>query len=66
MRALKNSSENQDDRLIIETARRVLSIESQAVAGLESRIDSQFVEVVRHLNQCKYLVVTGVGKSEKK
>ena len=65
MCALKGSSENQDDhtRLIIETARRVLSIESQAVAGLESRIDSQFVEVVRHLNQCKYLVVTGVGKS---
>ena len=63
MRALKNSSENQDDQLIIETARRVLSIESQAVAGLESRIDSQFVEVVRHLNQCKHLVVTGVGKS---
>jgi len=65
MRALKNSSESQDDqtRLIIETAHRVLNIESQAVAGLENRIDSQFVEVVRHLNQCKHLAITGVGKS---
>ncbi len=63
MRTLKNSSESQDDRLIIATAQRVLSIESQAVAGLESRIDSQFVEVVRHLDQCNHLVVTGVGKS---
>jgi arabinose-5-phosphate isomerase len=65
MRALKGSSEMQDDqtRLIIDTARKVLSIESQAVAGLESRIDSQFVDVVRLLNQCEHLVITGVGKS---
>ena len=65
MRALKGSSEMQDAqaRMIIETARRVLAIESQAVAGLESRIDSQFVDVVRHLNDCEHLIVTGVGKS---
>jgi arabinose-5-phosphate isomerase len=65
MRAVKGSSEiqNEQSRLIIETARKVLSIESQAIAGLESRLDSQFVEVVHHLNQCEHLVVTGVGKS---
>lgn len=65
MRALKGSTENQDaqSRSIIETARKVLSIESQAVADLESRIDAQFVEVVRHLNECNHLIVTGVGKS---
>ncbi len=49
--------------MIIETAHRVLSIESQAVAGLKSHIDSQFVAVVRHLDQCEHLVISGVGKS---
>jgi arabinose-5-phosphate isomerase len=63
MRSLKNSPQNQDDQLIIATAQRVLNIESQAIARLESRIDSQFVEVVRHLNLCNHLIVTGVGKS---
>ncbi|MBC8286863.1 MAG: KpsF/GutQ family sugar-phosphate isomerase [Nitrospinae bacterium] len=48
---------------MIETARKVLSIESQAIAELGNRIDAQFVDVVHHLNQCKHLVVTGVGKS---
>ncbi len=65
MCAIKGTAEKQDAQTlsIIKTAREVLSIESQAVAGLESRIDSQFVDVVRHLNKCKHLVVTGVGKS---
>ncbi len=65
MRALTNSPEKQDDptRLIIETARRVLQVESRAVAELENRIDSQFVDVVQHINQCKHLFITGVGKS---
>lgn len=65
MRTLKNSPKIQDDqtRLIIETARKVLSVESQAIAGLEVRIDSQFADIVNHLNQCNHLVVTGVGKS---
>ena len=65
MHTLKDSKDSQDSqaRSIIETARKVLDIESQAIAELESRIDSQFVEVVRHLNQCKHLIVTGVGKS---
>ncbi len=65
MRALKDSTENLDaqTRSIINTARKVLEIESHAIAELGSRIDSQFIEVVHHLNKCKHLVVTGVGKS---
>ena len=63
MRAVKDSSENQDTRLIILTARRVLDIESQAMSQLTNRINSQFAEVVQHINKCKYLVITGVGKS---
>ena len=55
--------ENQGAQSIIETARKVLNIESQAIAELGNRIDDQFVNVVYHLNQCKHLVVTGVGKS---
>jgi arabinose-5-phosphate isomerase len=59
------SSENQDGQApsILETARKVLRIESQAIAELGNRIDDQFVNVVHHLNKCKHLVVTGVGKS---
>jgi arabinose-5-phosphate isomerase len=57
------SAENQDVQSIIETARKVLDIESQAIAELGNRIDGQFVNVVHNLNQCKHLVVTGVGKS---
>jgi len=59
----QNSAENQDAQSIIETARKVLDIESQAIAELGNRIDDQFVNIVHHLNQCKHLVVTGVGKS---
>lgn len=59
----QDSAENQDVQSIIETARKVLDIESQAIAELGNRIDDQFVNVVYHLNQCKHLVVTGVGKS---
>ena len=59
----QDSAENQDAQSIIETARKVLDIESQAIAELGNRIDDQFVNVVHNLNQCKHLVVTGVGKS---
>ena len=59
----QDSAENQDAQSIIETAHKVLDIESQAIAELGNRIDGQFVNVVHHLNQCKHLVVTGVGKS---
>ena len=60
---LKDSADNLHDQSIIDTARKVLNIESQAIAELGNRIDDQFVNVVHHLNQCKHLVVTGVGKS---
>jgi arabinose-5-phosphate isomerase len=59
----QDSVDNQDVQSIIETARKVLNIESQAIAELGNRIDDQFANVVHHLNQCKHLVVTGVGKS---
>ena len=59
----QDSVDNQDVQSIIETARKVLNIESQAIAELGNQIDDQFVNVVHHLNQCKHLVVTGVGKS---
>ena len=62
-RVPQDSAENQDAQSIIETARKVLDIESQAIAELGNRIDDKFVNVVHNLNQCKHLVVTGVGKS---
>ena len=62
-RVPQDSAENQDAQSIIETARKVLDIESQAIAELGNRIDDQFVNVVHNLNQCKHLVITGVGKS---
>ena len=60
---LKNSADNLHSPTLIDTARKVLSIESKAIAELGNRIDDQFISVVHHLNQCKHLVVTGVGKS---
>jgi hypothetical protein len=44
MHSLKKTPENQDEqtRLIIETGRKVLRIESRAIAELENRVDSQF------------------------
>ncbi len=63
IRAPHDSVENQGAQSIIGTARKVLNIESQAIAELGNRIDDQFVNVVHHLNLCKHLVVTGVGKS---
>jgi arabinose-5-phosphate isomerase len=59
----KNSADDLHAPSIIDTALNVLNIESQAIVELKSRIDDQFVNVVHHLNQCKHLVVTGVGKS---
>ena len=60
---LQDSAQNKDTQSIIKTARKVLDIESVAIAELGNRIDDQFVNIVHHLNQCKHLVVTGVGKS---
>jgi arabinose-5-phosphate isomerase len=60
--ATQNSSEKTQS--LIESAKRVLKIESDAVAGLIERIDDRFAKVVQALDQCQgHVVVTGMGKS---
>lgn len=49
---------------IREQAKKVLAIEAQAVAALNSRIDGQFVNAVEAIHECKgKLITTGIGKS---
>lgn len=53
-----------NDAFIIEQAKKVLTIESDAVKSLIDRIDSSFVRAVDLLNSCQgRVVVTGMGKS---
>ena len=48
----------------LDTAKRVLRIESEAIAGLIERLDARFEQAVERLYMCKgRVVVTGVGKS---
>ena len=48
----------------IELARKVLSIEADAVSGLISRLDERFVDAVGLILACRgRVVVSGVGKS---
>jgi arabinose-5-phosphate isomerase len=48
----------------LETAKRVLRVESEAIAGLIERLDARFEEAVELLHACKgRVVVTGLGKS---
>lgn len=48
----------------LATARRVLTIEAQAIAGLMDRLDARFEQAVELLYACKgRIVVTGLGKS---
>ena len=48
----------------LETARRVLRIEAEAIAGLIERLDERFDRAVELLFACKgRVVVTGMGKS---
>jgi arabinose-5-phosphate isomerase len=50
--------------LSLDTARRVLAIESEAVASLASRLDASFERAIEMLLSCKgRVVVTGMGKS---
>jgi arabinose-5-phosphate isomerase len=63
MSAAKDSSSEHQSQTIIDTARRVLRIESKAVADLTQRIDESFVNVVHHIDQCQHLIITGMGKS---
>ena len=48
----------------LETAKRVLRVESEAIASLIDRLDARFEEAVELLHSCKgRVVVTGLGKS---
>ncbi len=48
----------------LETAKRVLRIEAQAIEGLLSRLDERFNKALELLFECKgRVVVTGMGKS---
>lgn len=50
--------------MVIEKAKRVLTIEAEAVAALRDRINGSFVKAVELIYLCKgKVVVTGVGKS---
>lgn len=62
LRSVKTNSEEAES--IIASAKRVLKVESDAIAALADRLDGQFVETVSLLDQCQGRVVwTGVGKS---
>jgi arabinose-5-phosphate isomerase len=60
---MRGSSSEQKTQTIIDTARRALKIESEAVADLVDRVDESFVNVVHHIDQCQHLIITGMGKS---
>src|ERR1700722_9570372 len=48
----------------VDTAKRVLRIEAEAIAGLIEQLDASFERAVERLYSCKgRVVVTGVGKS---
>jgi arabinose-5-phosphate isomerase len=48
----------------LETAKRVLRVESEAIASLIDRLDARFEKAVELLHSCKgRVVVTGLGKS---
>jgi arabinose-5-phosphate isomerase len=48
----------------LETAKRVLRVESEAIAGLIARLDARFEKAVELLHGCEgRVVVTGLGKS---
>ncbi|WP_303720414.1 SIS domain-containing protein [Malonomonas rubra] len=50
--------------MLIETAKRVLQIEADAVLALQSRLDGGFTEAVKMILACQgKVVVTGMGKS---
>jgi arabinose-5-phosphate isomerase len=53
-----------DMKTTLATAKRVLRIEAEAIAGLIERLDERFEKAVELLYQCKgRVVVTGLGKS---
>ena len=59
----KDGSSSENIR-ILDSARRVLKIESDSIHSLVDKLDDNFVQVVHLINRRKgHLVVTGVGKS---
>lgn len=49
--------------MVIETAKKVLQIEADAVRALIDRIDGKFIEAIEILKTCKgRIIVTGMGK----
>ena len=53
-----------DMKTSLATAKRVLRIEAEAIAGMIERLDERFEKAVELLYQCKgRVVVTGLGKS---
>lgn len=53
-----------DMKTTLATAKRVLRIEAEAIAGMIERLDERFEKAVELLYQCKgRVVVTGLGKS---
>lgn len=62
MQFYKISVVNSDS--ILQDAREVLRLESEAIAGLQARLDENFLHAVQLLLECQgRVVVTGVGKS---
>ena len=66
MSVSKNKSKNKtaQNRALLKTAKRVLKIESDAVAALANRLGADFPNVVNALSDRKgRLIITGMGKS---
>jgi len=50
--------------MLIETARRVLRIEAEAITHLMPRIDTKFIAAVKLCQNCQgHVIVVGIGKS---
>jgi arabinose-5-phosphate isomerase len=57
-------SSAKDMKTTLATAKRVLRIEAESIAGMIERLDERFEKAVELLYQCKgRVVVTGLGKS---
>ena len=62
--SLKTAKAGNHAKSALATAKRVLRIEAEAIAGLIERLDGQFEKAVEVLYGCKgRVVVTGLGKS---
>ena len=62
--AVRGAKTKSSAELSLATARRVLRIEAEAIAGLIDRLDERFERAVELLHACSgRVVVTGLGKS---